>query len=88
MTYIGGDPVAIRQFARSVLARREQIDATTERLSRLVQSVPWAGDDRERFLGEWRSVHEPGVARLLLDMIDLSHEANNAAARQDQASRG
>lgn len=88
MSYIGGDPVAIRQFASSVMSRRGQIEATAQRLSRLVEAAPWAGEDRERFLAEWRSVHEPSMSRLLIDMIGLSHDANNAAARQDQASRG
>ena len=88
MTYIGGDPAGIRQFASAVASRRNQIEATTHRLSRLVDSVPWAGADRERFVGEWRSVHEPNISRLLTDMIGLSQDANNAASRQEQASRG
>ena len=88
MAYIGGDPIAIRQFANSVLSRRDEIEATTQRLSRLVESVPWEGNDKERFVREWRSVHEPSVSRLMLDMIGLSQDANNAAARQEQASRG
>ena len=88
MSYIGGDPAAIRQFASSVIARRNQIEETSQRLTQLVESVPWVGEDRERFLDEWQAIHQPGIARLLVDLLGVSNEAGAAATRQDQASSG
>lgn len=87
MNMIGGDAFAIREFARRLAARAQQIEEAQRRMTAVVESVPWAGADRERFLNEWRTIHEPNIARMLLDLGTVVTDAHRAADVQDRASQ-
>jgi uncharacterized protein YukE len=86
MNIVGGDAAAIREFARRLAARTEQIQEAQRRMTAVIDGVPWAGDDRERFLSEWRTVHEPNIARMVLDLGNVVGDAHRAADAQDRAS--
>lgn len=86
MNMVGGDAAAIREFARRLAARVEQIQEAQRRMTVVVEGVPWAGDDRERFLREWRTVHQPNIARMVLDLGNVVGDAHRAADAQDRAS--
>lgn len=86
MNMVGGDAAAIREFARRLAARAEQIQEAQRRMTSVVESVPWAGEDRERFLAEWRTIHEPNMARMVLDLGNVVGDAHRAADAQDRVS--
>lgn len=87
MSMIGGDAFAIRDFARKLAARKAQIEETQARMSALVESVPWVGADRERFMNEWNTIHRPNLARMILDLGTVVGDAHTAADAQARASQ-
>lgn len=86
MSMIGGDAAAIREFARRLAARAEQIQEAQQRMTSVVEGLPWAGDDRDRFVREWRQIHQPNIARMVLDLGNVVGDAHRAADAQDRAS--
>ena len=87
MSIVGADIVALREFARSLRHRQHEIEATRQRLTAVVENLPWAGGDHDRFVGEWRDIHGPGIARLVGELSVAAREASDHAHRQEQASR-
>lgn len=87
MSMVGADIAALREFASSLRYRRQEIDSTRQHLSAVVENLPWAGDDRDRFVDEWRRVHAPGIARIVGELASAAREASDHADRQEQASR-
>jgi hypothetical protein len=85
---IGADAPALRGFASNVSNRLRQIEEARGRLSALIESVPWVGDDRERFLGEWQSIHSPGLVQLVADLTGVADKASRHATEQENTSSG
>lgn len=87
MPMFGADIAALRRFAWSLRRRKQEIDATRERLAGVVESLPWTGDDHDRFVEEWRRVHSPALMSIVTEMSQASSQAAYHADRQEQASR-
>ena len=58
----------------------------TARLTVVVESIPWVGPDRERFVAEWNGTHRPGLLGLIADLGDAARAATLAADAQESAS--
>jgi hypothetical protein len=86
MSMVGADVPALRAFVSAMTNRRRQIETTTNKLSALVNSLPWVGPDYERFKAEWDTVHHPNLIRLLSDMGTASSKCSKAADAQEAAS--
>lgn len=87
MSMVGADIAALRGFASSLRHRKQEIEATRQRLAAIVESLPWNGADHDRFVDEWRRVHGPGLTRLVGELSSAASEAYHHANRQEQASR-
>lgn len=87
MPMLGADVAALRQLARALRHQQNEIDATRLRLTAVVDSLPWSGDDHRHFVGEWRRVHEPALVSVASEMGDASTSARHHARRQEEASR-
>jgi hypothetical protein len=83
----GADVAALRRFAADCDRRRHAIDAVRTRLGARLESLAWTGPDRERFLGEWRSVHAVALAAVAAELAAAARRAGDHAARQEQAAR-
>jgi hypothetical protein len=86
MSMIGGDVAAIRGFVTGLRRRSQQITATTNRLTSLVDSVPWVGPDRERFVQEWQGTHRPALLDLCAGLVEAADTAARHADEQEAAS--
>ena len=82
---IGADISALRDFAQRALARSHEIDAKMSYLQARIESLPWAGADRERFLAEW-SGHHASLVDLARDLADAGQRAMVHADEQERAS--
>ena len=87
MSMVGADVAALRAFATSLRHRHHEIEATRQRLTAIVENLPWRGADHDRFVDEWRHVHNPGLRLLAVELASASDEAADHAHRQEQASR-
>lgn len=86
MGVVGADVGAIRNFVLGLNRRSQEITATTARLTSLVESIPWVGPDRERFVADWNGVHRPGLLGLIDDLVDAAKQATRSADQQEAAS--
>lgn len=83
---IGADIVALRSFGQRAMARSHEIDAMMARLQVQMESLPWVGADRERFLDEWHGHHRLMVD-LARDLGSAAQRAISAAEAQERASQ-
>lgn len=86
MGVVGADVPALRNFVLGLNKRSKEITETTARLTALVESIPWVGPDRERFIAEWNGTHRPGLLGLIADLGDAARSATVAADAQEAAS--
>lgn len=87
MPMYGADVAALRGFASSLLRRKQEIEATRQRLSAIVEHLPWSGTDHDRFVDDWRRIHSPGLMSVASELSSASNQATYHANRQEQASR-
>ncbi len=86
MSFTGMDIPAVRTLATTMNRDADQVHQLMTQLTHQLQSTPWHGPDRERFLSEWQSTH---VARLT-SVVNALHEAAQRATananEQEQVS--
>ncbi len=87
MPMFGADVAALRGFARSLRRKKEEVEATRQRLAAVVEGLPWIGADHDRFVDEWRRVHSRALMTIVTEMSQASNQADFHADRQEQASR-
>lgn len=86
MGLVGADVGAIRNFVLGLKRRSNEITATTAKLTTLIESIPWVGPDRERFVEEWHGTHRPGLVTLCGELLDAAKKATMHADAQEAAS--
>lgn len=86
MSMVGGDVPAIRNFVIGLRRRSQQITATTNRLSAVIDGVPWVGPDREQFVQEWQGTHRPALLDLCAGLVEAAGTAARHADEQEAAS--
>lgn len=84
----GMDIGQIRSLARQMQAEAASIRESIQSLTALVESAPWRGPDRSRFVEEWASRHVAGLRRVADSLEGASRQANEYARRQEWASQG
>jgi len=87
MPMFGADIAALRGLAWSLRRKEQEIEASRQRLAAVVENLPWAGPDHDRFVDEWRRVHSPALTTVVAEMSQASSQANYHADRQEHASR-
>lgn len=86
MALVGADVGAIRTFVLGLSRRSKEIHATTERLTTVIDNIPWVGSDREQFVREWNASHRPALVALCGDLMDAARTATRHADAQEAAS--
>lgn len=87
MPMFGADVTALRGLAWALRRKQHEIEASRQRLAVIVDSLPWAGVDHDRFVDEWRRVHDPALMTIATEMSQASSQAADHAGRQEHASR-
>lgn len=83
----GMDIVQVRTLARQMRVDAREIEVLADRMTALIEGLPWKGGDRDRFMNEWRSRHASALRRAAGGLADASRQAHDHANRQEQASR-
>jgi hypothetical protein len=86
MALSGADVGAIRNFVLDLRRRSQEVTTTVERLTTVIEGIPWVGLDRERFLQDWNGAHRPALVELGTDLLDAAKIATKHADEQEAAS--
>lgn len=84
---IGMQIEAVRHFARTLDDRAEEVESVAAKTSSRINSINWRGNDRDRFVNEWREVHEPKLRWAAAEMRSAAKAARRSAADQERISR-
>lgn len=83
----GMDMLQVRSLVNQMNEESAEIDSLIHTLSAEIESAPWMGRDRERFLEEWRQRHAASLHRVADGLSGAAREANDYIRRQEEASR-
>lgn len=83
----GMDLLQVRSLVNQMNDEAADIQALISTLTADIQSAPWKGRDRERFVNEWRQRHAASLQRVVDGLSGAAREANDYVCRQDEASR-
>lgn len=83
---LGADAPALFNFAQVLRDRMNQVEETRNRLTAVIEGLDWVGDDREQFLDQWRTIHNPGLSTLVADLLGVSQDVEGHAQRQTETS--
>ena len=82
----GADVGAIRNFVLELRGRSQEVMNTVNRLTAVIEAVPWVGVDRDRFVQDWTGSHRPALVELCNDLVDAAKTATRHADQQEAAS--
>lgn len=87
MPMLGADVAALRDLSWLLRRKQHEIEASHRRLAAIVDSMPWIGIDRDRFVDDWRRMHSPALMAIITELSQASGETAAHADRQEHASR-
>lgn len=87
MGYVGGDAMAMFQFAGELERRRRAIEDATRHLGELVEKSNWVGPDRDAFVSEWQGRHAPSLRAVVHELGESASAVVRHAKNQEEASR-
>lgn len=76
----------VRELARQLDASAEETRRLARQLTTQLEAAQWKGPDRERFLGEWQSLHLANILRVADGLSQASRRASVNADEQESAS--
>lgn len=79
----GMDIGQIRSLSRQLRVEADEIESLLGAMTGHLEAIPWRGDDRERFLGEWRNRHVAALRRVVGSLESAASECNEYARRQE-----
>lgn len=83
----GMDISQIRSMARNMDGKADEIRGLVDELTRAVDAASWAGQDRERFVDEWRHRHASALRSVADNLDSAARQARDHASAQERASR-
>ena len=83
----GMDIAQIRNLARQMDQRANEIEGLLSQLTTQMRELPWAGDDRNRFVDDWEGRHAAGLRRVAEGLKHAAKDARDHARNQEWASR-
>lgn len=86
--FTGMDIAAVRQLSQQLTAKAGEIQTIMSTLTNQLQSTPWVGPDREKFLSDWQSQHVAALTRVKEGLEGAAQLATKNANEQEQASGG
>ncbi|MEB3052350.1 WXG100 family type VII secretion target [Mycolicibacter sp. MYC123] len=87
MAYLGQDTDQVRQFAKQLDGKANDINGLISQLTSAVQAVDWKGADAQQFISDWNGTHVPGLKKVVSALNTAAAVANRNAAEQDAASK-
>lgn len=84
--YLGMDPEAVRAMAAQMSAGAQQIRDLAAQIGSQVESAPWTGADREKFVSEWQGNHMAALTQVSEAIEQAAQVANQNADQQEQTS--
>ncbi len=87
MGFLGLDVLSIRHLARQLNTQSGEVRSSIARVSKLIDDVPWAGNDRDRFLHSWNVDLVPRLRRASELLDEASRQASQGAQDQEGVSR-
>lgn len=83
----GMDILQVRRLAREMEGEADAIRADIRAMTALIDAAPWRGNDRERFVSEWRSRHVAALQRVVDGLEKAARQALEHARQQEIASK-
>jgi uncharacterized protein YukE len=84
--YLGLDPTAVRQLAKSLDNFAAEIRQLTGQLTGQLSNTPWTGPDREQFLQDWQGTHATHLQQVANALEAASQTAMRNAMDQESVS--
>jgi len=85
-SFLGMNIEGVNQVAGSIEAQAVRIRGILKTLTATLESTPWIGADRDRFVQEWVSTHAPAIQKAAADMEQASGQVRASIKLQVQAS--
>jgi uncharacterized protein YukE len=82
----GADAPALRWFSGRARRSRNEIVTLRDRVTSVVDQLPWRGADRDRFVDDWRRIHAPAITHAAAELDGVAEQARRAAERQEAAA--
>lgn len=82
----GMDITQIRSLAQTMVRGCLDIRGLVRELTAEVESAPWRGPDRDRFVQQWNTYHAVHLGRVADGLENASNQATAHARRQEEAS--
>ena len=86
MSSVGMDIQAVRQLAKMLAAKADEIEAIANSLTHQLGNVDWRGHDADRFRGDWNTGHRSQLLHVAASLRDTSSVAARNANDQEQVS--
>ncbi|MBC3764159.1 WXG100 family type VII secretion target [Quadrisphaera oryzae] len=83
MAMVGMNVEQVEGVARQLSDAGQQIQQLSAKLSSLLQSAEWVGNDQQQFLNEWNGTHRTALQRV----VDGLNQASQAASRNAREQR-
>lgn len=85
--FTGMDIAQVRSLSKKMRTEADDIDRQVTHLTAQIESAPWRGQDRERYVDEWRSHHAMGLKQAAEALRGAASEASKYADQQEWASK-
>jgi len=83
----GMDIGQIRAVAKNMDRKADELRGLVNGLTSEVNAASWAGNDRNRFVDDWRNRHAVALIRVADDLDAAARQARDHANAQERASR-
>lgn len=85
--YVGMDAAEIRELARLMMAKSQELQSLIASTTAQVDGLDWKGPDRERFVQDWHGSHVASLSNAVARLQAAAGEAMRSAEAQEWASR-
>ncbi len=88
MTELTGMDIAqIGALATKMVAEAAALELIINPITQKLESAPWRGEDRDRFVDEWRAQHVSPLAEVMRSLREAAQQARQHVEDQERASR-
>ena len=84
--FVGMDIEGVRNLARVLGQRAEEINTLTNTLTHQLSGTQWVGNDANQFRNDWTSHHVSALRQVSQALVDAQHACMTNAQQQEAAS--
>ena len=85
-SFFGMDVRQVESVAGSLTGQAERINRVLTQLTNTLNSTPWTGPDRDKFVREWAEVHVPAIRRAAEEIVTTVSRVRSDISLQVKAS--